>query len=147
MVSKQTLQARCGCKALVVELAGVPERRFLCCCSECQRRTGAAFSISWYYPPGEAAHLQGDYATFRRVGTAGTPYAFHYCTSCGSTVFWTVESTGDIGVAAGCIPAADHVAPVRVVWVQSRVPWVPLPTDIPWHGQGTASAVVRTPYP
>ncbi len=84
-VSDEKLLAQCGCGKLKVELDGVTESRFLCCCSECQRRTGSLFSSSWYYITDTARHLEGDYGAFPRVGTKGTRYNFHFCTSYAST--------------------------------------------------------------
>ena len=142
-MADEKLLAQCGCGKLKVELDGVTASRFLCCCSECQRRSGAPFSVSWYYDTDTARHLEGDYGTFPRVGTKGTHYNFHFCTSCGSSVFWTVDNSKAIGVAAGCVPASHHVPPIKAVWVGARADWVDLPTNIPWHGEGTSSAVVR----
>lgn len=137
------IQAQCSCGSVKVELEGVTDARYLCCCSECQRRTGAPFSVSWYYTKMTARHVGGEYGTHPRVGTKGTPYQFHYCLSCGTTVFWTISGSEAVGVAAGCIPADQHCPPVKAVWVGKRPGWVPLPTDIPWHEGGTTSRVVR----
>jgi len=137
--------AQCACGQLVVELDGLSEERYLCCCSDCQSRTGSPLSVSWYYPPEKARHVKGEFGTFKRTGTKGTNYSFHFCSLCGSNVFWHVEQSGFVGVAAGCIPADFHMAPVKAVWVGSRPDWVVLPTDIPWHEQGTSSAIVKMP--
>lgn len=137
------LEARCGCGKLVVALQGVTDARYLCCCSECQRRTGAPYGVSWYYTSATARRVSGTYGTHKRVGPKGTSYRFHYCLDCGSTVFWTIENSNSVGVAAGCVPAALHEPPVKAVWVGERPRWVPLPLDIPWHEGGTKSPVVR----
>lgn len=142
MSEREPLQARCHCGDLVVEVARVSEKRFLCCCEDCQWRSGAPMTVSWYYGPDDVRVTQGAYTTWERVGTTGTRYAFHHCATCGSNVFWTVVGSGNIGVAAGCLPASAHIPPVAVVYAPSRPDWVSLPAGIPWHEKGLSSPVI-----
>lgn len=140
-----TVTATCGCGTLNVTLSGISKERHLCCCVDCQRRTGSAFGVSWYYPDTELIAVSGPYETFERIGTRGTHYHFHYCPSCGTTVFWHVDGEGEIGVAAGCIPPAHHIGPQDVVWVSSKPQWYAPPLDLPWYSQGHASEIVHRP--
>ena len=143
------LHARCACGDLLIELSHISEKRFLCCCTDCQKRTGASYGVSWYYQSRDVRLVSGSFSTFDRTGTKGTLYHFHHCTKCGSTVHWTVDGSDSVGIASGCIPAALQLKPVRAVWVGSRADWVHIPRDIPWHSEGTSSPLVHDPadYP
>jgi len=139
------ITARCHCGALQVRLARVADERHMCCCSDCQRRTGAPGSVSWYYDAEDLLGVSGAYGTFERVGTRGTRYAFHFCLGCGSNVLWRVAGSGAVGVAAACVPAEHHAAPMDVVWAPSRPAWFEPPRDIAWYEKGTSSPVIHDP--
>lgn len=144
-MSEQTIMASCSCGQLKVELAGIAKERHMCCCEDCQRRTGTAFSISWYYSLKAVLAISGAYGTHARTGTVGTAYEFHFCRDCGSTVFWHANGDQAVGVAGGCVPVERHVSPQDVVWVRSKPAWFEPPRDIPWHIEGTKSEIVWQP--
>ncbi len=144
-MSDQEIIAQCGCGQLRVTLKGVADERHLCCCTDCQKRSGSAFGSSWYYEPEDVLSVSGAYATFPRTGTRGTQYAFHYCPSCGSTVFWHVDGNEAVGVAGGCVAAEHQAGPQDVVWVRSKPDWYEPPRNVPWYDQGTASEMVWKP--
>lgn len=144
-MTQAAITASCACAAHQVRLAGVSGERHMCCCADCQKRTGSPAGVSWYYDSGQVLAVTGAFSTFARTGTNGTRYQFHFCTACGSTVHWSVEGTNAVGVAAGCIPAEHHLPPQDVVWVRSKPDWFRPPRDIPWHDMGTRSPIVHQP--
>ena len=144
-MSETQIIAKCACEAVQLVLDGISDERHLCCCDDCQRRTGSAFGISWYYERARVLSRRGDVGTFERVGTNGSHYAFHFCRSCGTTVFWDELGTDRVGIAGGCIPAAEHIGPQDVVWAISRPVWYSPPKDIIWFEKGTSGAVLHRP--
>lgn len=91
---------------------------------ECQRRTGAPFGVSTYFPI-QQVRTDGTSKVYIRAGDTGRKIAFHFCASCGSTVFWNTESFPDlIGVAFGAFADTSMAWPTVSVWETTRHGWV-----------------------
>jgi hypothetical protein len=57
---------------------------------------------------------------------------YHFCPTCGSTVFWENSGfPGQVMVAIGNFADPRFPAPTIAVWEQSRHHWVSLPPDTP----------------
>ena len=57
---------------------------------------------------------------------------FHFCPTCGSTVYWEGEGfPGYVVVAIGNFADPNFPAPTIAVWEDSRHPWLSLPPDTP----------------
>ena len=63
---------------------------------------------------------------------SGNALTFHFCPTCGSTVYWEGEGfPGYVAVAIGNFADPNFPAPTIAVWEESRHPWVSLPPDTP----------------
>jgi hypothetical protein len=103
----------------------------MCHCLACQRRTGAVISNQARFPR-EQVTTAGNSTKWVRTAESGNALTYHFCPTCGSTVYW--ESTGFPGyvnVAIGSFADPSFPAPTIAVWEQSRHLWVSLPPDIP----------------
>jgi hypothetical protein len=126
--------ARCACGRLALACDGDPMRISICCCRECQRRTGSAFGVGAYFPETAVTPVRGSAKTFTRSSDAGRRLTFSFCPDCGSTVHWTMElRPGIVGVAVGAFADPDFPAPEVAVWTQAKAAWAPLPGAIPEH--------------
>jgi hypothetical protein len=127
-------QAACSCGQLRIRLDGEPALVSSCHCLECQRRTGAVFASNAFFKRDQVAAIEGDFRTWRRAGDSGRFLDFHFCSTCGSTVFWEAEGTPDfVTVAIGAFADPSFPPPVRTVWVENRHDWLPFPASIPRH--------------
>jgi Glutathione-dependent formaldehyde-activating enzyme len=61
-----------------------------CNCTQCQRRTGSAYSVHAYFDRGRV-RIEGESRRFRRSSDAGRWVEFGFCPGCGSTVYWEME--------------------------------------------------------
>ena len=114
--------ARCCCGSLRAEVPGEHARVAICHCTECQRRTGSAFSVVAFFPK-EHVHIEGPNKVYVRVGDSGRKVEFHFCPDCGTSVFWYAEFRPDhVGIAFGAF--SDMRSPVASVWEATRHPWV-----------------------
>jgi hypothetical protein len=130
-----TRNARCSCGSLSVDADGEPAAISLCHCRECQRRTGAPFGIGAYYPA-EQVRLSGPSTVWER-SVEGRKLSFHFCPTCGSTVYWTADvHPGRVGVATGAFADPHFPAPMRSVFEVTRHDWVTLPEDVPGFVEG-----------
>jgi len=126
-----TRRAACSCGQLQLTIEGEPVRISLCHCLECQRRTGAVISNQARFSRGQIA-FAGQSTAWRRTAESGNVLTFHFCPTCGSTVYWENEGfPGIVAVAIGNFADPSFPAPTIAVWEESRHQWVALPTDTP----------------
>ena len=116
--------ATCSCGKIRVRCFGDPESVSLCHCQACQRRTGAAYGIAAFFRR-ENVEVEGQFNDFERVSDTGFRMVFHFCPSCGSTVFWEPSrKPGMIAVAVGGFadpgfpgPSAEYHTDCRHGWI------------------------------
>ncbi len=121
--------AQCACGQASITVFGDPAMHGVCHCTNCKRRTGSAFGISAYFRADQVSARTG----------ATTVYAFHheaqdhdqarhFCSRCGTTLWWTLSSLPDlVGVAGGCFADADLPEPTYSVTHRRKAPWLALP--------------------
>ena len=126
-----TRHAACSCGQLHLTIDGESARISMCHCLACQRRTGVVFSNQARFWR-EQVTFTGKATTWNRTAESGNVVTFHFCPTCGSTVYWESESfPGYVIVAIGNFADANFPAPTVSVWEESRHPWVSLPPDTP----------------
>lgn len=81
--------ARCNCGQLELHCNGEPQRVSMCHCLDCQRRTGSIFSVAVFYGRSKVRVVHGATRRFERQSASGFPVKFHFCSECGSNVFWS----------------------------------------------------------
>ena len=123
------MTATCACGDSSITVNAHPRMLGVCHCTNCKRRTGSAFGISAYFARD---------AVVRQVGQTHV-YAFHhaaqdhdqarhFCSRCGTTLFWFVSALPDlIGIAGGCFAGEALPEPTFSVTDGQREPWVSLP--------------------
>ena len=122
--------ALCSCGQLSAVASGDPVRVSVCHCLACQRRTGSVFAAQARFPA-QAVAVSGRATTYERVADSGHTLAFHFCTSCGSTVYYTNDSLPDfVGIPLGAFADPCVWTPAFSVYERSKHSWVELPKDI-----------------
>jgi hypothetical protein len=125
-----THRAQCSCGALNVTCSGEPVRVSVCHCIECQRRTGAPFGQQARWPS-ERVTLAGPSTEFARTGDSGGTIRFHFCPTCGSTVYYTIDAMpGVIAVPVGGFGDPEFPPPVFSVYEARKHAWVAMPSGI-----------------
>jgi len=94
--------------------------------------------VQAYFSPDQLVEINGETKAYNGLevdGVAsqgGTPIEYHFCTTCGSTVYWTVEGrseTATIGVAAGAFVDPEFPPPTREYYILLRHRWMrPVPS-------------------
>jgi len=117
-------EASCSCGQLGAICRGEPALVSLCHCRACQRRTGGPFGVAAFFTQ-ERVRTRGESTTFRRTADNGHAITFHFCPTCGSTVYWEPErKQGMVAVAVGSFADPSFPAPTQAVWHESRHSWV-----------------------
>lgn len=133
--------ARCHCGALALACSGEPRKVSLCHCLDCQRRSGAPFSVAAFYARDSVCVVHGEASAYERGSASGYPVRFHFCARCGSNVWWEPQRMPDlVGVAVGAFADPDFPRPQQAVFARDRHPWVELPGDVPEFATSPPSA-------
>ncbi|HZF95732.1 MAG TPA: GFA family protein [Allosphingosinicella sp.] len=123
--------ARCECGALTAACEGEPVRRSVCHCRSCQRRSGSAFSLNSTWAEAQVT-ISGESRMFERLGEEGHWGRSHFCTTCGTTLFWRIErSPGMVYVAVGGFADPAFPEPEVAVYGELAPPWVRFETAGP----------------
>jgi hypothetical protein len=116
--------ATCACGQLVAKCRGAPASVSLCYCLQCQRRTGSSFGLAAFFDRA-AVEIEGSAMTFLRSSEAGAEVRFHFCGTCGSTVYWEPRRKPEVfAVAVGCFADPGFPPPSKSVYGEHQHPWV-----------------------
>ena len=101
----------------------------MCHCLDCQRRTGSVFGAQARFPDSEV-QIHGDATTYERTADSGNRITFHFCPTCGATVYYTIDDQpGLIAVPVGAFADPTFPAPRVSVYEVRRHPWVVVPEN------------------
>lgn len=125
-----TRTARCTCGQLTAIASGDPIRVSVCHCLACQRRSGSVFAAQARFPASAVA-LAGTSSTFVRIGDEGGGATFHFCPTCGDTVYYVnVGREEFVAIPVGAFADPTFPPPTVSVYGVRRHAWVRMPDDI-----------------
>ncbi|MEN8164885.1 MAG: GFA family protein [Acidobacteriota bacterium] len=120
-------KAACSCGQLTLLAEGEPVRISMCHCLACQRRTGSVFGAQARFP-GDSVRIKGDSTCYVRKADSGNRINFHFCPSCGSTVFYSLDDDpGIIAVPVGAFADPGFPPPTVSVYEDRMHSWVAVP--------------------
>jgi hypothetical protein len=121
--------AQCICGSIAVSVNGEPRMHAVCHCEDCKRMTGSAFGISAYFLRSDVTEMKGE-PTVYAVRRRDDDQEFHFCKTCGGTVFWYTGARPHlIGIAGGCFPVGSLGEPSISAKHPQKLPWVGLPDN------------------
>ena len=122
--------AQCQCGELRAIASGEPMRVSVCHCLDCQRRSGSVFAMQARFAA-EDVEVLGESREWARKGDEGAGAVFHFCPTCGSTVFYRlVDYPGFLTIPVGAFADPQFPAPKVSVYEERKHAWVSLPADI-----------------
>lgn len=125
--------ATCSCGQLTAICSGDPVRVSICHCHACQRRTGSAFGVQARFVR-ENVRVEGASTTWIRTGDSGGKIEFHFCPTCGATVFYGIDALPEfVVVPVGAFADGAFPPPSVAVYEARRHGWVPTPSCIADH--------------
>ncbi|SMQ67263.1 Uncharacterized conserved protein [Devosia lucknowensis] len=132
----------CSCGAVRYRLKAAPLSVYNCHCKDCQRYSGAAWSISMIVREGDFERVSGETETYDRKADSGNVIVMHFCAAC-HTWLWNDPPLPGIKVLrAGSLDRMDWTRPVGNIWTDSKTAWVDID---PALVNFTKGAVDRTP--
>ncbi len=134
----ETHSGGCVCGAVRYRVHGNPAVGTVCHCTFCQRRLASAFAVLASFRQDAVELLQGQLTEYEhRSDESGRWLRMNFCPKCGTTIFHTAEIRPGIRtVTGGTFDAPDWIAIDRHIWVQSKLPWVTIPSGAATFQQG-----------
>jgi hypothetical protein len=128
----------CACGAVRYRVHGQPVLGTVCHCRFCQRRLASAFAVMATFAEDCVEVLQGDtLEREHRSDVSGRWLRMSFCPACGTTVSHTAEiRPGMRTIAAGTFDEPNWFKVDRHIWLQSKLPWVPVPKGVACYAQG-----------
>lgn len=121
--------ASCSCGQLKAEVDGDPVRISICHCLNCQRRTGGPFAEQARFPRA-SVRVTGSSTLFALTGDGGTTARFHFCPTCGATVYYEMDAMPDfLAIPVGAFADPGFPAPGVSVYENRKHSWVVPPPD------------------
>lgn len=124
------MNGHCLCGAISYTIDAEPTVVALCHCDDCQRQSGAAFSVNAVVPRA-ALSIDGTPSVYRTQGTDnGNTRERLFCGECGSPLFTMLSEQPDLAVVkSGTLDDRDALQPAVELWRDSAQRWVGTETE------------------
>jgi hypothetical protein len=127
---KLPLTGRCQCRSVAYKITAAPLAVYACHCTECQRQSGSAFSLSLLADRSAVVVEEGQPAVWERQHESGRVIDCVICAKCGSRLFHEPRANTKITIVkAGNLDDTSWLFPVGHIWTRSAQPWVAIPPD------------------
>ena len=102
---------------------------YACHCTDCQSRTGTAFSEHMLFMLSDL-DISGDLDMGEYHQPSGAHSRIFGCAQCKARIYATNDSRdGMASLRCGTLDGSAHVVPAAHLWVRSKQPWIGLPAD------------------
>jgi hypothetical protein len=131
------LAGGCQCHAVRYEIRAQPLTLYACHCTECQRQSTGAFSLSMVAPREAVIVVSGKPRMWLRRHQSGRLIDCLFCSECGGRLFHNPHQNPKVTIVkAGTLDDARRLAPVGHIWTASAQGWVSLPEEtVRYEGQ------------
>lgn len=124
-----TRTATCRCGQLTATCTGEPVRVSVCHCYDCQKRSGSVCAVQARFSA-EVVAIHGEHKLYEHVGDSGNSAEFHFCPTCGSTLWYHARPHRELlAIAVGAFADKDFPAPHYSVWEERIHPWLAITGD------------------
>ena len=131
------LKGGCLCGQVRYEVEGAPAFQVACHCVNCQKQSGAAFSVNLGVPKA-AFTCTGVLKTYVDRGDSGGAVLRRFCPECGSPVLSEIGlDAGMVILKAGTLDDTSGVRPERHIYCASRQAWVEVPAGVVAYERAT----------
>jgi len=120
----------CPCTAVRFEVTAMPLLVYACHCTECQRWSGSAFSLSMPVTADSFAITCGSPKPWRRISASGVESTFWFCGDCGGRIYGERDPRPDIvTVRAGTLDDTSWLRPIAHVHLRNAQAWERIPNN------------------
>ena len=127
----KTRTASCSCGLLTALTQGEPTRVSICHCLACQRRTGSLFGAQARFLRTNV-QIAGASTQWLRIGDEESKATFHFCPTCGATLYYATEGYDEefVAIPVGAFAEPDFPAPTVSIYEERMHSWLGLPLGI-----------------
>lgn len=122
-----SFSGHCLCGAVSYTSDADPVTTVVCHCDDCQRQSGAAFSVN-VLVMGDALAIEGEDAlrSYETIGDeSGAPRYRKFCATCGSPILTELtDMEGMVAIKAGTLDDRSWLEPEMAVWCDRKHPWL-----------------------
>jgi hypothetical protein len=130
-ISASPVEGGCQCGEVRYRLLSEPLACYVYHCTDCQRRTGSAFSSALIVPTEGVEVLTGTPSKYYASLSGGRIKSGEHCIKCSTRLWGTLQHVPSIRVLQpGTLDEPRRFPPVAHVWIRSALPWVVIPTDV-----------------
>lgn len=124
------LTGGCPCKAVRFAVTAMPLLVFACHCTECQRWSGGAFSLSMPVKSSSFTLTSGIPKPWRHTGASGFEGSYWFCADCGGRIFDQRSDRPDVvTMRAGTLDDTSWVRPIAHIYLRSAQAWERIPNN------------------
>lgn len=125
---KGELTGRCVCGAVRYVLhPGFRFNPYACHCTDCQTRTGSAFS-EHMLAARKDLELTGDMDSGTYQQPSGAMSSIYGCPQCKTRIYAANSTRPDfVSLRCGTLDRSAEIVPAAHLWVRSKQPWIVLP--------------------
>lgn len=130
------VEGGCQCGAVRYRLKASPLSVYNCHCKDCQRFSGAAWSMSMPVRVDDFEQLGGTLVRYERVADSGRHIVMNFCANCHTWLWNEPPDPALLVVRAGSLDDMDWAVPVGNIWVGSKAAWADIdPASTNFAGQ------------
>ena len=145
MSDNEQHEGGCACGKVRYHATGQPEVHAVCHCRYCQLRTGSAFGVGAYFPNDKVSLLSGDLSHHRYQTQSGNNVTTNFCSACGTTTHWQIDSEflgGKTAIAVGTFDPPSFWFDInREIFLRTKAPFVEIDAENKFETSGTYKPV------
>ncbi|MBV7266847.1 GFA family protein [Erythrobacter ani] len=124
------LSGECLCGVVRYTLAdGFRLKPYACHCTDCQTRTGSAFSLHMLFRIDDLT-IEGDLDIAEYHQPSGAEAKVFGCQKCKARIYAVNNVREGFGsLRCGTLYNSHEIVPAAHIWVRSKQPWIALPDD------------------
>jgi hypothetical protein len=131
---KLPLTGGCQCGALRYEIRAEPLTLYVCHCTECQRQSASAFSMSLMVTRASLVYVKGTPRRWKRTADSGRVIDSDMCETCGVRPVNHPSANDKVSIVKpGTLDDTSWLHPIGHIWTRSAQPWVRIPEDSVIH--------------
>jgi hypothetical protein len=126
MSTETPMTGHCLCGSVSYQIDGEPMMTILCHCEDCQRSSGAAYSVNAVFARSALKVDASGLKTFETTGDeTGLKRERQFCPGCGSQMFTLLAEMPEmVVVKAGTLDDKSVLDPQMEIFADSAHPWV-----------------------
>ena len=132
------VEGGCQCGAVRYRLKASPLSVYNCHCKDCQRYSGAGWSMSMVVRDDDFELLSGAVAQYARKADSGNIIVMNFCAHCHGWIWNDLPLPGIKVARAGTLDDMNWARPVGNIWTDSKAAWAEIDPKLTNFPKGIA---------